>query len=152
MGKTRTPRSLHAAHCRCGQCFERQSETARNRCTTCHSLYTTLARRQIAEWVDSQKRGQYCASCGHSDHRALLFVHRPNTGKQFDVEGCSRITVDRLKIAIEITKCDVLCRNCVAASDYDRLAPMRDVASVQAEIFQREEEGKKKLAALGIMV
>jgi len=145
------PVGLHT-HCRCGQCFERTAETSRRRCTTCHSLYTQLARRSITAWIDGLKRGHFCVQCGHSDHRALVFVHRPDTGKQFEVEGCSRITVDRHKIAIEIAKCDVLCRNCVAQSTYEAEATYRDADSVAATIREREEKGKEILAALGIAV
>lgn len=151
MGKKLAQYGLHT-HCRCGQCYERNAESARHRCTTCHALYTALARRQVTAWVDGLKRGQYCMQCGYSDHRALLFVHRPNTGKQFEVEGCSRLTVDRHKIAIEITKCDVVCRNCVALGDYETTAPLRDAEVIAATILEREEKGKVLLAELGIVI
>ena len=144
------PRLTHAAHCLCGTCYERPSETARKRCTTCHKLYTTVARRQTAQWVDDSKRGCYCLRCGHSDHRALLYIHRPGTTKLFEVESCSRVTVDRLKIAIEIQKCDLLCRNCVAVDQYEASSVSRDTHQVLAEIQEREAKGKAILAALGV--
>ncbi len=140
----------HPTHCLCGTCYERAAETARKRCTTCHKLYTTLARRQAAQWVENAKRGCYCERCGYSDHRALVYVHRPGTTKLFEVESCSRVTVDTLKITIEMQKCMLVCRNCLAVDQYEATLASRDSEAIKAEIRAREEKGRKILEALAV--
>jgi hypothetical protein len=61
-----------------------------------------------------------CIDCGNSDLRVLDFDHRPGSGKRKDVMAMVKEGFSLKKLAEEIAKCDVRCRNCHAIVTLER--------------------------------
>jgi hypothetical protein len=81
------------------------------------SVYAREKRAAFRLWLAEQKTA--CVLCGESDHRCLVFHHRPGTDKRFQVmlNAWSR---DRQSVLDEIAKCDCLCANCHQKLHYNR--------------------------------
>lgn len=88
-------------------------------------LQVVMARTKEARRVAQEFIGEYlavhpCVDCGEDDIRTLDFDHRPGAIKESDVMRLVRFGHSLKKIAAEIEKCDVRCRNCHARVTYER--------------------------------
>jgi hypothetical protein len=61
-----------------------------------------------------------CVDCGETDLRVLEFDHRPGSGKTRDISYLIRGGTSWRRVAEELEKCDVRCRNCHALITYAR--------------------------------
>lgn len=65
-------------------------------------------RQRKAQW----KMGLSCQTCGENHPACLDFHHRDPKEKDFDISHAIDVGVSDELIAVEVAKCDVLCRNC----------------------------------------
>lgn len=75
---------------------------------------TAEARRRALRAVGDHLATHPCVDCGEADLRVLDFDHRPGSGKTADVMRLAQNGYSLARIATEIEKCDVRCRNCHA--------------------------------------
>lgn len=75
-------------------------------------LRSIKKRAELATHLTNLKRERGCDSCGYTEPCALVYVHRPDETKSFDVNlrAWSRTLA---AIDAEIAKCDLLCQNCI---------------------------------------
>jgi len=88
-------------------------------------LRVVMERTKVARRVAQDHIGEYlashpCVDCGELDIRVLDFDHRPGVNKSADVMRLVRFGHSLRKVAAEIEKCDVRCRNCHARVTYER--------------------------------
>lgn len=81
---------------------------------------TAKRRAESKEFLAAYLRHHPCVDCGNADLRVLDFDHRPGSGKRKDVMAMVREGFSIAKIAEEIAKCDVRCRNCHAIVTLER--------------------------------
>ncbi|MGR0319109.1 hypothetical protein [Agromyces sp. ZXT2-3] len=62
-----------------------------------------------------------CVDCGEADIRVLDFDHRVGTRKVAEVMKLAKAAYSWERVAAEIAKCDVRCRNCHAIATYQRI-------------------------------
>ncbi|MFB9960071.1 hypothetical protein [Agromyces bracchium] len=62
-----------------------------------------------------------CIDCGESDIRVLDFDHRDGADKGAEVMRLAQGGHALARVAAEIAKCDVRCRNCHAVITYARM-------------------------------
>lgn len=62
-----------------------------------------------------------CVDCGESDIRVLDFDHRDGALKTAEVMKLAKAAYAWRRVAEEIAKCDVRCRNCHARITYERM-------------------------------
>ncbi|MCP2369372.1 hypothetical protein BJ978_000048 [Agromyces terreus] len=62
-----------------------------------------------------------CVDCGERDIRVLDFDHRHGVEKSGEVMKLAKAAYSWRRVAAEIVKCDVRCRNCHARVTYERL-------------------------------
>lgn len=84
------------------------------RCVLCR------AELPLAEFIGTHLLEHPCVDCGEGDLRVLDFDHRPGSGKTTEVMRLARNGHSLARIAVEIAKCDVRCRNCHARVTAER--------------------------------
>ena len=108
----------------CRECNRESSRAyyARNRESHVRLIVQRTARRRTEskEFLAAYLRDHPCVDCGNADLRVLDFDHRPEAGKRKDVMAMVREGFSIAKIAEEIAKCDVRCRNCHAIVTLER--------------------------------
>lgn len=62
-----------------------------------------------------------CVDCGEGDLRVLDFDHRDGSEKLAEVMKLAKAAYSWERVAAEIAKCDVRCRNCHAKVTYERM-------------------------------
>lgn len=79
-----------------------------------------MKREELSIKLTEIKRSRGCDFCGFVDPRALVFVHRRDTEKLFDLNlrAWSR---SMESIDAEIEKCSVVCQNCVAINEFRQI-------------------------------
>lgn len=87
-----------------------------------------------------------CVDCGETDIRVLDFDHREGSDKGAEVMRLAQGGHGRARVAAEIAKCDVRCRNCHAIVTYERMGSdwrstlrrrvEEEVAAVMAELHR----------------
>lgn len=87
-----------------------------------------------------------CVDCGQSDIRVLDFDHRDGVEKSADVMALVKAAYSWARVAAEIAKCDVRCRNCHAIVTYERLgrnwrSTVRLQSMAEVDAFLSAEDG-----------
>ncbi len=136
--------------------------------SVCRACNAARARRYYTENLEKHRRavaaqvaktrashleriGKYllrnpCVDCGEADIRVLDFDHRDGQGKAAEVMTLVRGAYSWERVAEEIAKCDVRCRNCHAIVTYERMGAdwrstlrhrvEEEVAAVLAELHR----------------
>lgn len=81
---------------------------------------TAKARAASKAFLVAYLREHPCVDCGMGDLRVLDFDHRPGTAKRDDVMTMVKDGFSIPRLAEEIAKCDVRCRNCHAIVTLER--------------------------------
>lgn len=67
---------------------------------------------ECQEMIEGMKKGP-CVLCGGSfAGEAMTFMHRPDETKVCEVERAFAVLGGKTQILAEISKCDLVCRNC----------------------------------------
>ena len=82
---------------------------------------TNAQKRVSIAFIRDFLRHHPCVDCGQSDLRVLDFDHRPGSMKRDGVMQLVRNGFSITRIAEEVAKCDVRCRNCHAIATYERM-------------------------------
>lgn len=123
--------------------FNLRSRSADGRQSVCRSCNAARARRYYTENLEKHRKavseqvaktraahlqriGAYllehpCVDCGEADIRVLDFDHRVGTRKVAEVMKLAKAAYSWERVAAEIAKCDVRCRNCHAIATYQRI-------------------------------
>ncbi|MGL4256894.1 MAG: hypothetical protein ACRCSL_11215 [Microbacterium sp.] len=108
----------------CRECSRASSRAyyARNRERHVRLIVERTAKRRVEakEFLVGYLRAHPCVDCGLGDLRVLDFDHRPGTAKRKDVMAMVKEGFSIPKLAEEIAKCDVRCRNCHAIVTLER--------------------------------
>ncbi len=84
--------------------------------------HSARIKKRNSDWLRQYKSGRCCKRCGESHIACLDFHH---TGKNGDKENEISVMVCQgnslEKIAAEIAKCELVCRNCHAKIHYEWL-------------------------------
>jgi hypothetical protein len=91
----------------------------RLKCKQCKQARATERRRELRLWFDRYKSCLHCERCGFSDYRALVFHHRDDQEKVWNIGDMIKNGVSRQSIERELTKCSVLCANCHQILHYE---------------------------------
>jgi len=75
--------------------------------------YREKQREGIRDAIDEARSGG-CENCDEDHPACLTFHHRDPSEKEFQISDCRNKLYSLKKLAAEIAKCDVLCRNCHA--------------------------------------
>jgi hypothetical protein len=100
------------------------SATWKNRDAEKHRAYqrdrANMKREQLSQVLTEIKRHRGCDFCGFSDPRALIFVHRRDDAKLFDLNlrAWSR---SMESILAEVEKCSVVCQNCLMIGEFRQI-------------------------------
>ncbi|GGI48053.1 hypothetical protein BCL57_002884 [Agromyces flavus] len=111
--------------------------------SVCRACNAARARRYYAENLEKHRKavasqvaktraahleliGEYllshpCVDCGEGDIRVLDFDHRQGEDKSAEVMKLAKAAYSWQRVADEIAKCDVRCRNCHAIVTYERM-------------------------------
>ena len=81
--------------------------------------YNRKYRLKMRRWYIEQKGKLSCGECGETHISCLVFHHRDPKTKLFNVSDHSCVTSSKKRILAEITKCDVLCKNCHSKLHYE---------------------------------
>lgn len=71
-------------------------------------------KEQLKAYVHEYKKGKTCTRCPESDARCLDFHHRIPETKLFAISKAVKTSMSLDRLIAEISKCDLLCRNCHA--------------------------------------
>ena len=87
------------------------------------SASATSLKKELVKWYREQKTGKACRDCLGIYHYAQCdFDHVPGRGAKFmDISKMVRLGYTKEKILQEMTKCDILCKNCHALRTFRRL-------------------------------
>jgi hypothetical protein len=140
--------SLDGLQSTCRDCNRAQARRyyARNRVS--HVRRIVAAKRQrrseALELIGRHLTANPCVDCGESDIRVLDFDHRDGAEKGSEVMRLAQDGHALARVAAEIAKCDVRCRNCHAVITYERMgsdwrSAMRLRAQAEVAAFFAEE-------------
>lgn len=94
------------------------------RCLQCRSDAVSRRRRRVKEILVEEAGGR-CVRCGYDRSlAALVFHHRDRSTKTFGIAG-NGVTRSVGRAREEATKCDLLCANCHAEVEDERLGRLR---------------------------
>lgn len=85
-------------------------------CAKCHSAYTTKRNQQNREFM-REKLGNVCSRCGFDGPTCCYDVHHPDPSRK-DPDFLRIRNWSRERIIKEVSKCQLLCRNCHAIVHY----------------------------------
>jgi hypothetical protein len=94
---------------------------------------TARRRLEVKEFLVDYLRAHPCVDCGEADLRVLDFDHRPEGQKRHDVMRMVNDGYSIARVADEIGKCDVRCRNCHAIVTLERLGENWRSRAMRAE-------------------
>lgn len=86
-------------------------------CRRCTEVRVMKLYNEKKEYIENYKKTHPCERCGYDNYKAIVFHHRDESTKSFELsQGKHR---SYAQIDAEIAKCEVLCANCHEEHHYD---------------------------------
>ena len=71
-----------------------------------------VRRKEKAQFIRNCRVSEGCIACGENHPATLVFHHRDESIKEFNLAKAAAQNISKKRLLAEIAKCDVYCANC----------------------------------------